>query len=129
MKYSEILDKLQEIKGVGYAQIEIANCVSCSLGLRYSITNEEEFDIICEFTYYVWDKIDKGYTQLLTDIIVDLYKNEGFGYRDEEEFKTYRGYDEEPIELSRTLTLEQMKGQDSRVAQMVMDIFYERYYD
>ena len=139
MKYSEILEELNVIrKKNGYSypslfwtDIDLATCVACSMGESFSGNpeNEEEFEIICSFVSYVWDKIDKGYTQLLADIVIDLYQDQGWGYRDEYNVEDYGDYFGEQLELSRTLTLEQMKEADYRVAEMVVNIFYERYYD
>lgn len=124
MEYSKIRDLLIENK-INDIDCDIALSVKCALGKKIT---DEEFNLLCNFVYCVWDDVDKGYTQLIADIVVDLYCDEDYGYRNE--LSTYyQGYNEDRIELNRTLSKKQLKERDYRVRKMVEDIFYEKYYD
>ena len=125
MEYSKIRDLLENNK-VSELDCDIALSVKSALGKEIT---DEEFNLLCGFVYSVWDDVEKGYTQLIADIVVDLYYDEGYGYRDEERIEKISMYGEDEIELSRTLSKEQLEECDCRVRRMVEDIFYEKYYD
>ena len=125
MEYSEIRDLLA-INKVNALDCDIVLSVKSALSKKIT---DEEFNLLCGFTYSVWNDVDKGYTQLIADIVVDLYCNEDYGYRDEEHIEKFGMYDEDEIELNRTLSKEQLEKCDYRVRRMVEDIFYEKYYN
>ena len=108
MKFSEIKKLLEDnnIKGI---DCEIAICVRAAVSSKIS---DEEFDLLCDFVYYVWDDAEKGYTQLIADIVVDLYCNEGYGFRSKK----------------FTLSKKKLKECDYDTRRMVLDIFYDAYY-
>lgn len=110
MKCSEIKKILEENK-IKDIECEIAVCVRAAASPKIS---DEEFDLICNFVYYVWDDVEKGYTQLIADIVVDLYCNEDYGYRNKKK--------------GRTLSKKQLKECDYDTRRMVQDIFFDAYY-
>lgn len=110
MKFSEI-KKLLVDNNIEDIDCEIVVCVRAAAPSEIS---DEEFDLLCDFVYYVWNDVEKGYTQLIADIVVDLYCDEDYGYRNEE-----RG---------RTLSKEQLKECDYDTRIMVQDIFFDAYY-
>lgn len=51
--------------------MEIALCVSASIsGVEGEVPNEM-FSAICGYVRAVWDKVERTYTQLIADIVVD----------------------------------------------------------
>lgn len=110
MKFSEI-KKILEDNNIKDIDCEIAVCVRAAASSEIS---DEEFDLLCGFVYYVWNDVEKGYTQLIADIVVDLYCNEDYGYRNEKR--------------DRTLSKEQLKECDYDTRIMVENIFFDTYY-
>ncbi len=111
MKYNEIRNAFKEMR-VQAIDVDIALSVDCALG---HFTTNEEFNLLCNMVYHIWDTVDKGYTQLIADIVVDLYCDEDYGYRDEEK--------------GRVLTKQQLEEDDYDTRNMIIEIFYDRYYD
>lgn len=122
--YNSILKVLKD-NNIRNIEVDIVNCVDSSISKTVS---EEEFEALCTFTKYIWDKAEKGYTQLIADIVVDLYQDCDYGYRNEEKEIT-KGYDDDKITFKQILTLEDLKECDYRKREMVLDIFYNKYYD
>lgn len=108
MKYSEIIDvlKTNSIKDI---DAEIAICVNAALSKKVSANT---FNLLCGFVYYVWSDVEKGYTQLIADIVVDLYQNCYYGYRTSH----------------NKLLRKDLKECDYRKRDMVAVIFYDKYY-
>lgn len=112
--------KIFEKTGISSIDIDVITCVKSSLSEEVT---DEEFNDLCSFTKCIWNEVEKGYTQLIADIVVDLYQDCGYDYRDED------GYvDVEGKEIPKILTIEQITEQDEDVKQMVKGIFYEEYY-
>lgn len=88
---------------------EIALCVSASVsGLK---VDDKEFTAICSYVRAVWDKVEKTYTQLIADVVVDCVYH-CFGY--------YQCND-------ITLTKDEL---DNRVLiDEVVQAYLDRYYD
>ena len=125
MNYSDILKKFKE-NNINDIDAEIVSCVNASLSKP---VNDEEFNLLCSFTKSVWDKAEKGYTQLIADIVVDLYQDCEYGYRDENSTTDVWAYSEEPhfVPVTRILTLDDLKEQNHLKRDMVIDIFCNRY--
>lgn len=124
--FSDIKDLLEE-KGLSKNDVDAVICVRSALyGTDYTI---EEFELLCSAVIDVAEHIELCCTQEIADVVCDLYKDLGFGFRDEEYEGTYGdtwnyGYDNR-ILLTRTLTMEQLKDLDYRVRDMILDIVYE----
>lgn len=108
MKYSKI-EKFFKANGIWMLDADIVSCVSAA---SYHL-DDEEFDLICSYVKRCWNKTNKSYTQLLADIVCDLYENCEYGYRD--------------ANNNIFLTKEDLK--DKTKIEMVIDIFNEKYYD
>lgn len=108
MNYSNIRDlaKKHEISDI---ELEIVSCVNSS---SWQLS-DEDFELICEYVKSVWHDVDKTYIQLISDIVCDLYQDLEYGFRDEED--------------ERFLTKEDLKYGAKK--DMVIDLFYDRYYD
>lgn len=108
MKYNEIKKLAKEHK-ISDIELEVVSCVnSSSLQL-----NDEEYDLVCNYVVEVWYKLDKTYIQLISDIVCDLYQNLDYGFRDREN--------------GIFLTLGDLKYGAKK--DIVIDLFYDRYYD
>ena len=109
INYSEIINvlKLNSIKDIN---AEIAICVNAALSKKVSANT---FNLLCGFTYHVWYDVERGYTQLIADIVVDLYQNCYYGYRTP----------------SNKLLRRDLIECDYRKRQIVEDIFYDRYFE
>lgn len=121
MKYNDIR-VLLKTKGISAIDADIAMSVDMALDGEKPL-NEEDFNALCKFVHYVWDNVEKGYTQLIADIVVDLFVDCSFGYRDEEATTTVI-----EAEVPHYLTLEDIKKLDWEKRQMVINIFYDAYY-
>lgn len=109
MNYSEIR-KLAKSNNIYDIDLEIVSCVNSS---SWKLS-DEEYELICKYVWNVWDNVDKTYIQLISDIVCDLYQdNLGYGYRDEEDEKY--------------LTKEDLINREK--LDMVIDLFYDKYYD
>ena len=108
MEYSKIIEVLKTTK-IKDIDAEIAICVNAALSKNVS---SNTFNLLCDFTYTVWSDVEKGYTQLIADIVVDLYQNCGYGYRTSH----------------NKLLRKDLKERDYRKRNMVAVIFYDRYY-
>lgn len=111
MKYAEVKNLFKE-KGINDLTADIVSCVSAA---SWNLS-DEDFDLVCSYTNRVLDNVDKGYTQLIADIVCDLYQDLDYGYRKDED------EDEETF-----LTREDLK--DHNKIDMVVDMFYDKYYD
>jgi len=94
-------EKINDLDG------EIVSCVRASLcGKRYS---ENVFNSLCGYVRHIWDILDKPYTQLISDIIADLFVEDlDFGYREEAE---------------RTLDLEDLNNHSDDNNEMILYIY------
>lgn len=109
MNYIEIRNLLKK-HSIELVDLDIVSCVMAS---SYNLS-DEEFNLICDYVYRVWDNVDKTYTQLISDVVCDLYQdNLGYGYRNEED--------------ERFLTRQDLKTFEK--LDVVIDLFYDRYYD
>lgn len=106
MKYNEIKTILTQ-HNITDIDVDIVSCVNASL---YKRVSNKTYNKLCSFVKWVWDKVDKGYTQLIADIVVDCYQNCGYGYR-------------EKLKLN-SKDLESYEKRDK-----VIDIFYDRYWE
>lgn len=79
MKYNEIA-KLIKSNNLNLIDLDITTSVLACVGNDKRIT-DEIFDQLCSYTRTIWDKVDKGYTQLVADIVVDCFINNEYGYR------------------------------------------------
>lgn len=104
MDYTKIRDLLNE-RRIKDIDVEIVSCVNSSVE---GIT-DEEYELICSYTYGCWSMMNNTYIQLLTDIICDLYQDLGYGYRDEDKF----------------LSFVDLKNGDKK--ELVLDLFYINY--
>ena len=125
MKEYNKIKRVFKKEGINSLKAEIVSCVSCSCaGEKVS---DDTFNTICEFTEYCYNHIDKTYIQLLTDIICDLLLNFDWGYRNLKK-SYYDGYNN-GIEHKRYLTKKEMKEESRLARDMVIEIFYDKYYD
>ena len=108
MNYSEIRDLVGKYN-INDIDLEIVSCVNSSCRELSTI----DFELICEYVKLIWDNVDKTYIQLISDIVCDLYQDLEYGFRDEED--------------ERFLTKEDLKYGAKK--DMVIDLFYDRYYD
>ena len=108
MNYIEIkeLAKKYDIKDI---ELEIVSCVNSS---SWKLS-DEDYEMICEYVNLIWNKVDKTYIQLISDIVCDLYQDLEYGFRDEED--------------EIFLTKEDLKYGAKQ--DMVIDLFYDRYYE
>lgn len=107
MKYIEI-KKLLEQNNIKEIDTDIV--VSVKSALYDDKISDELFNEICSYTRAVWDKVDKGYTQLVADIVCDCLQDCGYGYRSK-------------LKLTKR-DLQQFNKIDK-----VVDIFYDKYWE
>ena len=99
--------KLLKENEITNIEADIVSCVSASLNRK---VQNKTFERLCSFVKWVWNKVDKGYTQLIADIVVDCYQNCGYGYRDK-----------------LKLTLKDLDDYEKR--DEVINLFYDRYWE
>lgn len=88
-----------------------ADIVCCVRAASFNLS-DEEFTLVCAYTRTCWDEVDRSYTQLIADIVCDLYQdNLEYGYRSED----------------RDLILTREDIENKEKIDMVLDLFYERY--
>lgn len=78
MKYNEI-KKIIQNNNISLIDLDISTSVLACVGNDKRIT-DEIFDLLCSYTRKVWGSVDKGYTQLVADIVVDCYIDNSYGY-------------------------------------------------
>ena len=91
MEYKEILNVLEQNKLLN-VNVEIVVDVYYALGCNALNMPDDEFNALCRFTQKVYNECDKGYTQLIADIVVDLYIDQEYGYRDKDKDFEYVDY-------------------------------------
>ena len=69
--YLEIREILKKNKLENSVSIDIVLAVESAIGCSGHTVTEEEYETICAFTRCIWNEVDKTYTQLLADIVVD----------------------------------------------------------
>lgn len=77
MRYSFIRDLLKA-NDVDNMDCQVLLAIDSALSKPVS---DKVFDLLCGFTSLIYNELDKGYAQLLADIVVDLYQDCGYGYR------------------------------------------------
>ena len=97
----------EDIKTYDNLDLDIISCVNAA---SYKLS-DREYNLVCSYVYKIWYNIEKTYTQLIADIVCDLYQDLGYNYRDEENF----------------LTLEDLE--EGNKQEMVIKKFYDKYYD
>ena len=101
MNYVEIRNLFDE-KEIDDIDADIVCCVRAA---SFNLSDEA-------YTRTWWDEVDTGYTQLIADIVCDLYQdNLEYGYRSE----------------ARDLILTREDIKNKEKIDMVLDLFYERY--
>lgn len=114
MLYLQIRDLLKK-EGLGCSiNLEIVDCVISSLTAVYeedAIENDRYFEAICDYVRYVWDNVNKTYTQLIADVVVDCIYH-CFGY-----------YQCKDVQLS----YEDLK--EHKQVDKIVDIYLDKYYD
>lgn len=128
--FSEIKDLLEE-NGLNKNEVDAVICVRSALyGCEYTT---EEFELLCSAVIDVSQHMELCCTQEIADVVCDLYKGLGYGFRDEEyegiygdtyDFADDSCYDNR-IKLTRTLSMDQLKDLDYRVRDMILDIVWE----
>ena len=96
MNYNEIKNLIFERNKISWLDAEICSCVSASLNPVK--VRDNSYNLLCSFTKTIWNHLDYPNTQILADIVVDLFNGCIGSYKDLEE-------------------------QDYRVRDMVMDIY------
>ncbi len=71
MTYIEIRDLLQKNGIKASISLDIVSCVQASLWSVDKPITDEDFTAICNYVRAVWDNVDKTYTQLIADVVVD----------------------------------------------------------
>lgn len=134
MGYFGCIKDILEEKGIDKAftktDIDAVICVRSALsGCDYTT---EEFELLCSAVIDVAEHMELCCTQEIADVVCDLYKDLGYGFRNEKyegiygdtyDFDDDSCYDNR-IKLTRTLTIEQLKDLDYRVRDMILDIVY-----
>ena len=68
MNYCEIKDLLIKNNLETSISLDVVSCVMASLPEEVS---DKDFDLICKYVRFVWDNVEKTYTQLIADVVVD----------------------------------------------------------
>lgn len=73
MNYLEI-KKLIKDNGLELSiSLDIASCV-CAATSDNEI-NDDEFVMLCNYVRNIWDDVEKAYTQLIADVVVDCFRH------------------------------------------------------
>lgn len=116
--YTEVREELKKLDLLQYIYAEIVICVNASLQDEVS---DYEFNLLCSAVKKVWDKADMGYTQRIADIVVDLYQDCGYGFRDENYYETFHWTN--PItKIPRAFTLNDLENFNAVHREMVLDL-------
>ena len=107
MKYHEIKKVLMDNK---LYLIDTDIVIAVYFAEPYPLT-DEEFDLICKYVSSCMDDVNVGYTQLMADIVVDMYCDCEYGYRTEDEY----------------LTIEDLQNPYNEKRDMVLDRFCQAY--
>ena len=102
MKYSRVRDLLKANE-VDRQDCQVLLAIDTALSKPVS---DKIFDLLCAFTCIIYDELDNEHLQLLADIVVDLYQDCGYGYRNPE----YK------------LTLKDLKDCNSAVKNMIVKL-------
>ena len=116
MNYNEIKNLIFERNNISWLDAEICSCVSASL--HPVKVRDNSYNLLCSFTKTIWNHLDYPNTQILADIVVDLFNGCIGSYRRGKSFKADDG-----SKIKRRLTLKDLEEQDYRVRDMVMDIY------
>ena len=77
--------------------------------------SDEEFDLLCKTVYYCWCRGECGYTQLISDVVVDLYRDIKMGYRNKEK--------------GLILTKKDLEELTPETADMILNVVYKKYQE
>ena len=116
MNYSDILKELKE-RGLYNISVDMVIAVANSLefdSLEYNVS-DEEFDLLCKTVYYCWCRGECGYTQLISDVVVDLYRDIKMGYRNKEK--------------GLILTKKYLEELTPETADMILNVVYKKYQE
>lgn len=84
MQYSKIKEILSTNQ-VDLVDAEVA--IAVNMAQPCQIT-DEEFDLLCKYVSSCLKDVVIGYTQLMADIVVDMYCDCDYGYRNDDDFLT-----------------------------------------
>ena len=116
MNYSDILKELKE-RGLYNISVDMVIAVANSLefdSLEDDVS-DEEFDLLCKTVYYCWCRGECGYTQLIADVVVDLYRDNKMGYRNKEKGLILKKKDLEEL--------------TPETADMILSVVYKKYQE
>lgn len=109
--YLEIRELLRKNDISCSIALDIVSCVEASVNASGHKVSDEEYEIICNYVRGIWDDVDKTYTQLIADIVVDCI------------WHCFEFYTCQNIEL----TFEEMKNHDK--CEEVTQAYLDKYYD
>jgi len=111
--YLEIRDLLKE-NGLGCSiSLDVVSCIMASVDASGHEVTDKEFETLCNYTRYIWDKTGNScFTQMIADVVVDCI------------WHCFDYYQCRNINL----TFEDME-QCGLVYEEVIDAFLNRYYD
>ena len=73
MNYIQIKDLLVKLELNDSIALDIVSSVMCALPEEVS---DEDFTKICQYVRFVWDDVERTYTQLVADTVIDcIYHN------------------------------------------------------
>ena len=104
--YSQIKNELQKLDLLETVRTEIVVCVWNSLNEN---VKNNIFELLCGAVFSCWDKSENNLNiQLTADIVVDLYQNCEYGYRNPEK-KVKVFCEEGKVEIPYIFTEEDLK--------------------
>lgn len=109
MTYLEIRDLLKQNNLDCSISLDIVSAVSSSL--QEDVT-DEEFEILCRYVKFIWNKCECAYTQLIADVVIDCV------------YHCYNYYQCDSIHL----TFDDMKEYPF-IYEDVIDAYLSKYYD
>ena len=120
--------QLARVEALSSSTIKLDVMTSVKMSLDEPVS-DKVFNQLCEVTEEVYDKVDKGYTQLIADVVVDLYQDCGYGYRNKKS-KTIKDYfTGKEYKVSQLLTKKDLEDLSWQKREMIIEIFYDKYYD
>lgn len=70
MTYLDIKKILEENNIDASIAVDIVSAVQCSLPQK---VEDDLFVALCEYVRYIWDNVERAYTQLIADVVIDCY--------------------------------------------------------
>jgi len=120
--YFNAIKNLLEEKGLDdvftKTDVDAVICVRSAIsGTDYT---NEEFELLCDTVIDVSQHMTLCCTQEIADVVCDLYKDLGFGFRNEKCEEEFDG-----VTLTRTLSIDQLEDLDYRTRDMIVLIVNE----